>query len=283
MKFERNQKHLTDNNTASLWMYEYLRSLITTSNSLSGSSVSVSSNEITSQSGTLYINTSGLVSFNGLRIDFTNSDEVGVLVANSEDYASFQPLRWLGHKTGELFPTLRTTAPTGWIMATEGTIGNESSSATIRAHQDCETLYAKLWNKYSQSELTVSGGRGTAATNDFVAGKTIELPTITGRVVACSGSGASLTIRTDYELEGEASHTITLAELAKHWHSPISEPGAGTAYVGSVSPYGADESFNWISDRSVENAVDFELSANTSGMTRSNVEKTLYINYMIKL
>lgn len=283
MKFERNQLHLNNEQKPTLWMYQYLSDLIRTANSLSSSSVSVTSNNITSSSGTLNVNTSGLVNFNDLRIDFTHSNEPGVLVANSEDYASFQPLQWLGHKTGELFPTLRTTAPTGWIMAQDGTIGDVGSGASVRAHQDCISLYAKLWQKYTNSQLAVSGGRGENASNDFAAGKTIELPSITGRVVACSGSGASLTIRTDYELVGSSTHTITTDELAKHWHSPINEPGAGTAYVGSVDPYGADESFNYTSDRSVENAVAFDLTANVGDQSRSNIENTLYINFMIKL
>lgn len=281
MKFERTQQHLKQDNTPSTWMYQYLSDLITTANSLSGSSVSVTSNEITSQSGTLYINTSGLVNFNGLRIDFTNSDEVGVLVANSEDYASFQPLTWLGHKAGELVATLRTTAPTGWIMAVDGTIGNESSGATVRAHQDCETLYAKLWNKYSQSQLSVSGGRGTAATNDFVAGKTIALPAIEGRVIACSGSGSSLTVRTDYELAGSNTHTISLQEIFPHSHTM-----ARTNFTGGGWPVvegdikGTNQTYGY---RKTTLSNEFELESAGAGTARSNIEQTLYINYMIKL
>ncbi len=261
----------------------YLESLITsTANLSSGGGASFSGNTLTSSSGTLHVNTSGIVSFNGFKIDFTETfGEVGILEANSETYASFQPETWLGHKAGELVPTILSTAPTGWIMYTEGTIGNDTSGATIRSAFDCESLFVKLWNKYDDTQCPVSGGRGSSGSNDFAALKTITLPAITGRVVAVSGNGTGLTIRTDYMLAGTASHTMTIAEMYKHAHATINEPAGGTLNPNPQTYYGFKNGYDYTFR--LTDSVLHSWPSVTAGTGRSNIENTIYINFMIKL
>lgn len=73
------------------------------------------------------------------------------------------------------------TAPTGYVIASEKTIGNGSSGATARANEDCLALYQHLWNNYSNAICPVTGGRGVSALADFDAGKTMGLLDVRGR------------------------------------------------------------------------------------------------------
>ena len=281
MKFDRRVNKIREDKTPSEWMREYLSTIGRSSTNLATSSVSSSNGEITSSSGSLLFNSNGIINFNGFTIDFTDNDENALLVANSQTYASFQPLAWLGYVPGTLIATLRTAAPTGFILAQAGTIGNETSGATVRANRDCQALFIKLWNHYDDSTLPVSGGRGTEAVLDFRASKTITLPTISGRVVACSGSGASLTVRTDYELDGSNSHTITIAEMGSHTHYPITETAGGVQAAGPYTYYGFENSYDITVRKSSSHLEDLPFTG--GGSARSNIEETLFINFMIKL
>lgn len=75
------------------------------------------------------------------------------------------------------------TAPEGYVIASDKTIGNGSSGATARANEDCLALYQHLWNNYSNTICPVTGGRGASALADFDAGKTMGLLDIRGRTL----------------------------------------------------------------------------------------------------
>ncbi len=282
-KFVRNIKQY-NNNLPSEFFKLYLENLITETGSLSAGGATISSTgEITSSTGALHINTNGIVDFNGFKIDFTDTfGEAGILQANSETYASWQPISWLGHKCGELVPTVLTTAPTGWILANDGTIGNLGSGASTRAALDCQSLYVKLWNKYDDTICTVTGGRGSSGSNDFTANKVLLLPAITGRVVACSGTGSGITVRTDYALDGSASHTMTVNEMYRHSHSGLKPSSGSTINASPQTYYGFDSNYNIIGIRLTDTPL---VEWPGTGMTgqRSNIENTIYINFMIKL
>lgn len=72
----------------------------------------------------------------------------------------------------------RSTAPTGWIKANGGTIGNGSSGGTTRANADTADLFALYW-ALDATDFPVydSGGtlssRGANAAADFAANKRI--------------------------------------------------------------------------------------------------------------
>lgn len=73
----------------------------------------------------------------------------------------------------------RSTAPTGWIKANGGSIGNASSGATNRANADTLALFTVLWENFSNDVLQVytSAGiattRGASAAADFAANRRI--------------------------------------------------------------------------------------------------------------
>lgn len=51
-----------------------------------------------------------------------------------------------GFSTGDVKLTLATTAPAGWLMMDDGTIGDDGSAATSRANADTEGLYTMISN-----------------------------------------------------------------------------------------------------------------------------------------
>lgn len=82
--------------------------------------------------------------------------------------------------TGDIKFGLYSTAPSGWVKADGGTVGNTSSGAT-RANADTAALFSLLWNlNATDSPILTSAGagstRGANATADFVANKRLTLP-----------------------------------------------------------------------------------------------------------
>ena len=99
------------------------------------------------------------------------------------------------HQTGDHLFLCKTGARSGWVRMNGRTIGNAASSATERANDDTEDLFAFYWNSFPQPSLAsgagfVSGGRGATAAADYAANKTIILLDFRGRVaVGCDDMG----------------------------------------------------------------------------------------------
>lgn len=98
---------------------------------------------------------------------------------------------------GEIATYAGTTAPTGWVLAHGGSIGDGSSGGTIRANADCLNLFTVIWNGANQSngqgQVQDSAGtntaRGANAAADFAAHKRILLPDFTDRSPRGRGTG----------------------------------------------------------------------------------------------
>lgn len=133
-------------------------------------------------------------------------------------------------QTGMMIDYFGTTAPSGWVFATGGTIGNASSGATARANSDTQSLFVLLWNAISNAYAAVSGGRGASAAADFAANKTIALPDLRGRVsVGLHSGGASFTELG--ETSGNEEVTLSEANLAAHIHGVDVPYSTGSANV----------------------------------------------------
>lgn len=117
--------------------------------------------------------------------------------------------------TGDYKLTGKVTADSGWIMYTYGTIGDGSSSATVRANADTSALFTLYWNNYSNTLCPVSGGRGASAAADFAAHKTLTLPDMSQRVLGIAGSynAGGLTSRTLGFAHGAETATLATANL----------------------------------------------------------------------
>lgn len=130
--------------------------------------------------------------------------------------------------TGDYKLTGKVTADTGWIMYQYGTIGDGSSSATVRANADTSALFTLYWNNYSNTLCPVSGGRGASAAADFAAHKTLTLPDMSQRVLGIAGgyNAGGLTSRTLGFAHG--AETATLATINLPPYTPAGTLG-GTA------------------------------------------------------
>lgn len=149
---------------------------------------------------------------------------------------------------GTIAPYVATAAPAGWVRANGRTIGNGSSGGTERANADTATLYALLWDSYSNTVLPIqdSAGtlttRGVSATADYAANKRLPLPDMRGRAwfglddmgnSAASRLGAVITGETTNGSTG-GSETVVLTEanLAAHTHST---PAHTHTYSGTTA------------------------------------------------
>jgi hypothetical protein len=83
----------------------------------------------------------------------------------------------------------KASAPTSWLIANGGTIGDAASGASARANVDCLALFTILWTDFSDAVLPVltSGGgastRGASAGADWAAHKRITLPDLRGEFI----------------------------------------------------------------------------------------------------
>ncbi len=192
----------------------------------------------------------------------------------------------------------------GWVRDNGRTIGSASSGATERANADTSALFAYLWNNFSNAICPVSTGRGANAAADFAANKTIQLPDKRGYVpgglddMGNSAAGryanvpvVSGDVTTAGSVLGEATHALTIAELAAHDHGGVTgstDPavtggiygGAITQLVGGTSP----------SINAPGNPALIDVAAHThaitsqgSGTAHNTVQKTVLGTFFRKL
>jgi microcystin-dependent protein len=130
--------------------------------------------------------------------------------------------------TGDVEPTFRTSAKTGWIFLQGQTLGSASSGASLTG-TTYQPLYEFIWNNIADTYAPVSSGRGGTAAADFAANKAITLPDARGRALFGAGQGTGLS---GNRAVGQAAgaETVTLAEanLPAHTH------GAGTLATASA-------------------------------------------------
>lgn len=175
----------------------------------------------------------------------------------------------VGFETGDVKLTLRTTAPAGWVLANDGTIGSATSGATTRANADCQALFTLLWTNVSNSYAPVSGGRGASAAADWAANKTIGLTKMLGRALAVAGSGSGLTARSLGQTVGAETHVLDTTEIPAHTHTTTVGAAADPGMVAA----GTDPDY---------------FAASTTGSTggglaHNNMQPSTFLNVLIKL
>jgi hypothetical protein len=127
--------------------------------------------------------------------------------------------------TGNWRFTHTTTAAAGWIMWTDGTIGDASSNATVRDNADTEDLFTLYWANDKLQLYTSTGDtttRGADAATDWAAHCAIALPPGPGRVPVIAGSGSDLTARVNADKGGTETNT-----------AGITLPNNGTLFQGN--------------------------------------------------
>ena len=188
--------------------------------------------------------------------------------------------------TGDGILTINPTAPSGWVMANDGTIGNAASGGTTRANADTEALFTLIWNQIADTYAPVSSGRGASAAADFAADKTIKLGSNLGRALAIAGDGSGLTSRALGQFLGAETHALTAAENATHTHPQSIDDASGvvraqSAHSSTAAPtkYGARVTVNLNAAASAVSTL-----SSGSGTAHNNMQPTSFMwNVKIKL
>lgn len=188
-----------------------------------------------------------------------------------------------GFSAGDIKPTLKTVADTGWVMCDDGTIGNALSAASNRANADTWPLYSVLYASVSDTYAAVSGGRTTAAA-DYALNKTIALTKMLGRALAAAGAGSGLTVRALGNVAGAESNVVTIAQgnipsytlphnlrwIINGTFNTFSPAAGGTPYAAAVNLGGP---------------ADGTITSGGSGtpITIPTVTPTSFVNFMLRL
>lgn len=171
--------------------------------------------------------------------------------------------------TGDCVATFAKQAPSGWIMADDGTIGSPTSGAT-HASDETKALYELLWS-YSFTQIyTITGAPSTKSSRfdlDWNANKRLQVSRMVGRVLGCAGQGSGLTARYVGDTLGEEYHKLTINEMPKHNHYMGSRTGGLYQYAGSTGWWNGG---NYTGDTGGDQA-------------HNNMQPTFFINYKIKL
>ena len=123
-----------------------------------------------------------------LTIDCVNIPTATTLIL---DAAALVGSQW---ETGDTLWSARSSKST-WILMQNGTVGNASSNATVRANADTQNLFELLWdtlptNQPMFSSTGVYQARGGSAAADFALNYQIALPLNEGRGIVNIGSAA---------------------------------------------------------------------------------------------
>jgi microcystin-dependent protein len=204
------------------------------------------------------------------------------------------------YSTGDLKPTLKTVADTGFVMCDDGTIGSAISGASSRANADTQALFTLLFNNITDtfSPIFTSGGGATTraaqtnAASAWAANCRISITKTLGRVLGAAGSGSGLTARGLGQTLGEETHLLTIAEIPAHTHAnTLTDPGHTHPFPGSQSP---SQQFSPTIQSVQLGASGFNITSNTTGITINNasigggtahnvMQPSLFVNWMVKL
>jgi microcystin-dependent protein len=202
--------------------------------------------------------------------------------------------------TGATMSFIGGVAPSGWVLASGGTIGDRSSGATARANDDTLALWQLLYATWPDAQAPVSGGRGASASADFTAHKTIRLPDLRGRVVAgkddmggtaarrLTAEGSGLNGTTPGAVGGAETHTLTGGQMPSHSHH-VTDAGHVHAMLtrtdlvntGRAGAYAAGASAGGQTTQSATTGITIDNAG--GGGAHNNTQPTIVMNYIIKL
>ena len=210
--------------------------------------------------------------------------------------------------TGVITDYMGSSAPTGWIFANGETIGSSSSSATGLKGDTAYDLFVLLWSSMTNSEAPVSGGRGSSASADWSANKTITLPDFRGRVGAGRDRmGSSDAKRINNVIAsnntlgatgGAQQITLDVTTIPKHEHKMFVQRVNGSESDIGPNSYVLEKALTY-NESKYAMATRPGLSAPTLGKTSTvggnsssslgqgaphdNVQPTILVNKIIKL
>lgn len=148
--------------------------------------------------------------------------------------------------TGDVIWSYRTGIRTGMVRCNGRTVGSASSGAVERANADCEDLFVHLWT--NDTTLVVSGGRGSTASADWSANKTIALPDLRSRTpfgidtmgASAAGRLTGATFGTGDAISlgasgGAGAETLLTAQIPGHSHTGNTATNGAHTHTGSTA------------------------------------------------
>lgn len=189
----------------------------------------------------------------------------------------------VGLPTGLVMDYYGGSAPSGWVICDGGTIGNTGSGANY-ADVSARALFIHIWNSVPNSIAEVSTGRGSTASADWDANKTIKLPDLRGRttvgVETQQTTPADRITTTTFasgvlqvgNTGGAETVTLQLSQLPEHrHHTTVNSDLVGTtpteAPLAISTFYRGYETFYSLAYRDV-------YIAPSTGMTSSQIDTT---------
>lgn len=197
-------------------------------------------------------------------------------------------LNFLETMAGTVIATVRTAAPTGWLLFNGDTMGSATSGAT-RASIDHQELFLILWNSFSNTDAPVSGGRGASAAADWAANKTITLPDMRGRTLIGTGTGSGLTARTHGAKLGAENHTLSTTEMPAHGHDIYAGTGATSANAvdagaSTARGFGGSTSSTGLTTHTNFATGGQQAIRNTGGgAAHNNMQPSMALNWIVKI
>jgi hypothetical protein len=179
--------------------------------------------------------------------------------------------------SGTVVFTILASAPAGWLLFADQTIGDASSGASY-ANALAQTVFTALFDNATDANcplFTSAGGATTrAAQTDaataWAAHCRMSMPKALGRALAVSGSGAGLTARALAAAVGEEAHVLSVSEMPTHNHAlPFNTSGGGGSIAGLPAATGSVSNVN---------------SSNSgSDNAHNTMQPTTFLNAMVKL
>lgn len=219
--------------------------------------------------------------------------------AATKNYVDTQNLtNW---STGDVKLTYKQVADSGWVLFTDGTIGDASSGATV-ASATTSALFTLLYNSPftdANCPLLTSTGAGTTraaqgtAAAAYAAHCRLSTPKALGRAIALAGSGSALTTRVLGSAVGLETATLLTANLPAY--TPAGS-GAATAPQNNFATGTGTESIGFQAGATNKTILTGATAANSGaavaftgtaqGGTATPVaimDPTTYLNAMVKL
>lgn len=203
--------------------------------------------------------------------------------------------------TGDVKPTLKVVADSGWLLFDDGTFGSASSGSSNSNNAANQALFTLLFNNVSDTAapiLTSGGGATTRASQvsasaAWAANCRMSLPKAMGRAFGGAGSGSGLTARPLGSNAGADTVVLTTVNLPPYTpagsvsvNSTLSDIVRGNPTTWANGTGGAFQAFNPGQVVSQQIASTGSLSGTAQGGTStpvSIVQASVFVNWMVKL